>query len=339
MSLPRFELLRPSSVAEAAALAGPDTMFVAGGTDLFVRLKRRLNRPARLISLAGIDELGGLTATAGEIRIGAGVTLAQITGRAEEDPAWRPLAQVAKVTASPLLRNAGTVGGNLCLDNRCYFFNQPPIFRARWEPCFKLGGGLCHVVRRSTRCHAVYSGDLAGPLTALGATVVLAGSGGTRRLPLAELFSGEGVAPHLLLPGEILTEVRISDSVGPFAFSYQKLRLRDTIDFPLAGVSIYLEFAPGESGTRCREARVVLNALAPAPQVVEEAARLLRGRDLTAEELTSAGGEVGEVLRQAARPVSNTASTPRYRRDMVPVLAQRALSEAMTQVTSIGGVS
>lgn len=322
MSLPRFEFVAATSVEEACSLAGPDSMFVAGGTDLFVSMKQRIHTPGRLIGLAEIAELRGVSPTEeGGLRIGSATTVATLADWTSARPEWAGLGGAAKKTSSPLLRNAGTVGGNLCLDSRCSFYNQPPIFRTRWGPCLKLGGETCHAVRRSTTCHAVYSGDLAGPLMAWAATATLAGPAGMRTAPVDDLFTGEGIRPLCLEPGEILVAIDIPKPPPFLRFSYQKLRLRDTLDFPLMGVSLFLELDGPGAGARCRNARVVLNAAGPAPLLVPEARDLLEGRAPT-EELA---GELGALVRGSARPVGNTAAGAGYRVNMIPVLVRRAL--------------
>ncbi len=345
MTLPRFEYLAPASVEEACALADVDSAFLAGGTDLLVCMKQRLHAPLRVIGLAGIAELRGIARTDEDgLRVGAATTLTELADWASTHPEWASLSDAIRQTSSPLLRNAGTVGGNLCLDTRCTFYNQPPIFRARWGPCLKLGGGTCHAVRRSTSCHAVYSGDLAGPLIAWSATATIATAEGRRRkLAVNDLFTGEGIHPLGLGPDEILVEIEIPKPPPTTRFSYQKLRLRDTLDFPLAGVSLFAEVdtpevdAPGADtprpdtpgadasvvGARLHGARVVLNATGPAPLLLPEAGALLEGREVD----EALAVELGELLQKSVKFAGNTAAGSTYRKAMIPVLARRALRD------------
>lgn len=322
MSLPRFVFVAAASVEEACALVERDGMFLAGGTDLLVSMKQRIRTPGRLIGLGNIAELQGVTTTEdGGLRIGAATTITALAEWASARSEWATLGEAAGKTSSPLLRNAGTVGGNLCLDSRCTFYNQPAIFRQRWGPCLKFGGDVCHAVRRSPTCHAVYSGDLAGPLMAWAATATVAGRAGRRTVSVADLFTGDGIRPLCLEPEEILIAIDIPKP-PPFArFSYQKLRLRDTLDFPLMGVAVFLELDGPAADARCRDARVVLNAAGPAPLLVPEAGDLLVGR-VPSEDLAA---DVGAVLRARAHPVGNTAAGAGYRAKMIPVLARRAL--------------
>jgi len=322
LSLPRFAYLRPATLSEAFSLGGDDTAFVAGGTDLFVRMKDRLCAPQRVIELKNIAELSGLTPLPnGGLRIGAATTLSELADIASTNPAWRGLREAIELTSSPLLRNCGTVGGNLCLQTRCTYYNQPPIFRKRWPPCFKVGGDRCHVVKGSDRCHAVYSGDLAGPLMVLQATVTIASSRGSRQRDVADIFTGSGLRPTLLAADEIMTEILLPPLPPSFGFTYQKLRLRDTIDFPLLGISLFLEFDPARGARRCRDARLVLSAAGPAPLVVPDAGPLLRGQVITEKHAEP----LGLLAKKIAMPVANTASSPGYRREMIPVLLRHAL--------------
>jgi len=331
VSLPKFTYQAPSSLAEALSAAGEGTAFAAGGTDLFVRMKGRLHTPGKVIGLQGIDELRKIRRDDdGALRVGSGVTLTELA----EDPQVRAnapwLRQAIDQTASPLLRHAGTLGGNLCQESRCSHYNQPPIFRKRWGPCFKVGGDVCHVAKGSDTCYAVYAGDLAGPLMAAQASVTFASSSSTREIPLVELFSGVGIRPLALASGELLTEVRIPAVPRDAALSYQKLRLRDTIDYPLAGVSAFLELDGEREGARCREARLVLSAVGPCPVLVVEAEEALRGQELTRERLDEAAG----LVQKRARPVANAAASPSYRREMVKVLARHALNDALQRAAA-----
>jgi len=220
----------------------------------------------------------------------------------------------------------GTLGGNLCLDTRCCYFNQPSFLKMRWEPCLKIGGKVCHVVKKSDTCHAVYSGDMAAPLIALHAKVRLAGERRKNETNLLSFFTGSGIEPNILKFNEILTEIRIPAIPENAGYSYRKLRLRDTVDFPLLGVAVFVQL-DGKDG-KCRKVRLVLGAVGPAPLVVEEATRLMRGERITAKLI----GEVAEAARKAARPVDNTASSPRYRGQMIPLFIRQAFDEALDRI-------
>jgi CO/xanthine dehydrogenase FAD-binding subunit len=181
-------------------------------------------------------------------------------------------------------------------------------------------------VKRKDACYAVYSGDMATPLIALDAKVGVAGAQGTHERDLRSFFTGSGIKPNMLKFNEILTEVRIPSLPENTGLSYQKLRLRDTIDFPLLGVAVFLQLE-GKDG-KCRDVRLVLGAVGPVPQVVEEAPKLMRGKRITPKLID----EVSKAARKMAHPVDNTASSPRYRRQMIPVLIKKAFSEALEQI-------
>ena len=224
------------------------------------------------------------------------------------------------------LRNMGTLGGNLCLDTRCYYYNQPSFLKKGWEPCLKIGGKICHVVKRSNTCRAVYSGDMAGPLIALGARVNVAGMGKMKEIDLKGFFTGSGLKPNHLKFNEILTEVCIPLLPAHAAVSYQKLRIRDTLDFPLLGVAAYVRLE--DNSGKCRDVRLVLSAIGPAPFVVAEAPKLLNGNRITPRLID----EVSKAARNAVHPVANTASSPGYRKEMIPYFIRKAFDEALESI-------
>lgn len=328
MSLPRFEYLTPATLSEALSQAGEDSLFVAGGTDLFVRMKERICRPKRVIGLENIAELQVVESLPdGTFRIGAATTLTDLAESISVNHELRGLCEAIHLTSSPLLRNAGTIGGNLCQESRCYYYNQPPIFRKRWPLCLKLGGDLCHVVKGSKTCHAVYSGDLAGPLMVMKATVAIASPRGARKVAMEDFFTGSGLRSTMLEHDEILTAIEIPAPPRSYGFSYQKLRLRDTIDYPILGISLFMEFDSTSDGRRCRESRLALSAAVPSPLMIHEVGTMLSGQVLTEKHAE----EVGLLVKKMAKPVANTASSPRYRREMIPVLTRRALQSALAQ--------
>jgi 4-hydroxybenzoyl-CoA reductase subunit beta len=333
LTLPRFDYISPASLAEALASFDEESVFVAGGTDLFVRMKERSSAPTRVIGLLGIPELKGLRwLDNGEFSIGAANTLTCVAEDPTIQASFPALARAVEMTSSPLLRNAGTIGGNLCLETRCTYYNQPAIFKQRWEPCLKLGGEGCHVVRGGRACHAVYSGDLAGPLIALGAAVTVTAPGRTRELTVAELLADSGLSPTTLGKGEMVTAVHLPRAPAHWGLSYQKLRLRDTVDFPLLGVSVFLNLEGPQPGARCQGARVVLSAAGPSPLLIEEAGQRMEGRAVTGE----IAEEVALLVQKRAHPVANTASTPGYRREMTSVLTKHAIADAVEQIVTSG---
>ena len=324
MSLPKFEYFAPKTLARAISLQQDGGKFLAGGTDLFVAMKQRICRPERLIDLGAVPGLKKIRWNRKDgLRVGSRITLTHL----EENPHVRKhfpaLSRVITLVSTPQLRNMGTIGGNLCLDTRCYYYNQPILLKKRWEPCLKIGGQVCHVVKGGDTCFSVYSGDMAAPLVALGARVKIVGPGDTKELKLKDLFTGSGVNPNVLKSNEILTEIIIPNPSKHSGLSYQKLRLRDTMDFPLLGIAVMV--CLNEPDGQCLDFRLVLSAVGPTPLVVEEAGEIMRGKTITPKLIE----EVSQVVRKMTHPVANAAAEPRYRRQMVPVLTRQAIHEAL----------
>jgi 4-hydroxybenzoyl-CoA reductase subunit beta len=327
MGLPKFQYVVPRKVAKAVSLQKESGKFLAGGTDLLVAMKQRISGPEPLIDLNSISELMGIEWDKKKrLRVGALTTLTQLKENSIVQKYFPILSRTVPLVSTPQLQNMGTVGGNLCLDTRCYYYNQSAFFKKRWEPCFKIGGKTCHVVKGGGSCYAVYSGDMAPSLIALGAKVKVMGDHSAREIGLQRFFSGSGIKPNILKFNDILSEILIPTPPEHSGFSYQKLRLRDTMDFPLLGVSVFLHLE-GREG-RCEDIRLVLGAVGPSPLVVEEAAQLVRGKDITPKLIE----EVSQIAWKTAHPVANTASSPRYRREMVRVLAKNGIQEALNRI-------
>ena len=328
MLLPSFEYKDPATVPKAISGQKASGKFLAGGTDLLVSMKENIHTPDVVIDLNRISRLKGIkwNKKKKELGVGALTTLTQF----QESPLIQEhlpfLSQAVGFVSTLQLRNMGTLGGNLCLDTRCYYYNQPSFLKGRWEPCLKIGGKICHVVKGKETCYAVYSGDMAVSLIALGARVRVAGGRGTREMPLHKFFTGSGIRPTILKFNEILTEIRIPPLPENAGLSYQKLRLRDTVDFPLLGVAVFLQLE-GRGG-KCRDVRLVLGAVGPGPLVVEEAPRLMRGKSITPKLIDRVAG----AARKMAHPVDNTASSPGYRREMIPLFIKKAFDEALESI-------
>ena len=275
MHLPPFKYAAPKTVAGAVSAQITSGKFLAGGTDLLVALKEKIAAPDILIDLNNIARLKGVKRDqkTKEIRLGALTTLAQLKKNPLIRRHFPALAQTVELVSTLQLRNMGTLGGNLCLDTRCTYYNQPSFLKKRWEPCLKVGGKICHVVKGKKICHAVYSGDMAGLLIALGARLRVSGPRGMHAINLKKFFTGSGIKPNILQYNEILTEVRLPPMPAFAGLSYRKLRLRDTMDFPLLGVAVFIQLE-GKDG-KCRDVRLVLSAVGPAPLMVEEARTLL----------------------------------------------------------------
>ncbi len=325
MRLPTFEHLQPESLLEALELLaeyGEQAKIIAGGTELLVAMKLGLLSPAYLVNLKEIPDLNFI-AYDGEkgLRVGALTRLTALIESEIVQESYPILAQAADQVAAPPLQHMGTLGGNLCLDTRCFYYNQSRFWRQARPPCYKTGGDMCHVVKGRKLCHAVYQGDLAPALIALKATVKIARKEGERVIPLANLYAGKGQKPLTLEADEMLVEVQVPQLAGLEAGEYQKLRYRGAMDFPLVGVAAVL----GKDGSGiCSRASVVLTAVDTAPVLVAEAGRLLRGQEVTDELVAQAA----DAAYEAAHPVANIGSTRSYRRKMVRVLTKRAIKNA-----------
>jgi 4-hydroxybenzoyl-CoA reductase subunit beta len=321
VSLPSFQLLRPKTLDEAVMLMARhdgDVRIVAGGTDLLPSMKQKLFTPAYVLDLRGISELRGIRNIPGSgVEIGALTTLAAI----EHSPLIRKdypvLYQAAKTIASPVLRNMGTIGGNLCLDTRCLWYNQSLLWRQSCGFCLKKDGDLCHVAPGGNFCWAAFSGDTPPALLCLGAEVEIAGANGLRRTPLPEFYVNDGIVRLHLALNEIVTRVHLPESSAGWRGSYQKLRVRGSIDYPLAGVAVALKMHSG----RVEDARVAITAVNPAPFLVKDADAQLVGA-VPSEELAE---RVGNLAASTAKPLTTSALTPEYRREMVRVFAKRAV--------------
>jgi 4-hydroxybenzoyl-CoA reductase subunit beta len=237
--LPEFQLHRPRSVGDAISLraAHPGARFLAGGTDLMPAMRRGLVDARDLIDLSGVAGLAGIGATEQGLRIGAATTLEDLAQSPEVLDRAPVLAQAALCIAGPTHRVAATVGGNLCLDTRCRYYNQSESWRSANNYCLKLLGDGCRVARKATRCFAAFSGDLAPALLVLDAEVEIAGTGAVRRAPLAQLYADDGINFLNLAPQELLVAVHVPMRPG-WHVAYEKVRLRAAIDFALAGVAV-----------------------------------------------------------------------------------------------------
>lgn len=321
MRLPWFDYRAPKSVAEAARILadeGPGAMIVAGGTDLLPNMKRRQQTPATLVSLRNVAEMRGIVEGAG-LRIGGAVTLSTLVDssvvRANYPGLWQAAAQVATVH----LRNTGTIGGNLCLDTRCNYYDQNYEWRKAIDFCLKKDGSTCWVATASKRCVAASSTDCAPALIALGAKVRLVSSAGERELPLADLYRNDGVDYLARRPDEILAELILPSADG-WRSTYWKLRRRGSFDFPVLGVGAAARLAA--DGT-VEAARIVLGAVASRPLVVERVDGLLAGRKLDDEAIAAAAATVAA----RAKPMDNTDMDLYWRKDVVAAFAGYALRE------------
>ena len=320
MRLPGFRYRAPRTIGDAAAWLAEspaDTMLLAGGTDVLPNMKRRQQTPSTLIGLRGVRELTGMTNGDGLV-IGAGVTLSNLVADPRVRGSYPGLWQAAMQIATPHLRNMGTIGGNLCLDTRCTYYDQTYEWRKSIDFCMKKDGRTCWVATSSPKCLAVSSTDTAPMLQALGASVTLVSSEGQRVLPLEELFANDGMHYLTRRPDEILTTIALPAPDG-WRSAYWKLRRRGSFDFPVAAAAVAAKL----DGPDVVDARIVLGAVASRPVESDRAALLLRGQRLTDDLIDEAAAAASEV----AKPMDNTDFELVWRKGMVRTLVGNALHE------------
>jgi 4-hydroxybenzoyl-CoA reductase subunit beta len=324
LSLPQFRLLRPRSVDEAVASLtknSDNVRVLAGGTDLIPSMRQKLFEPEYVLDLRGIAELRGVRPQPdGGVEIGALTTLSAIEKSSYLREHYAVLTEAAATVASPVLRNMGTVGGNICLDTRCLWYNQSLTWRKGCGFCIKKDGDLCHVAPGGTKCWAAFSGDTPPALLCLNAEIEIVGTNGARRLPLRDFYTGDGEKYRKLLRSELVTRVFLPADSADYRGIYRKLRVRGSIDYPLAGVAIVMKRSNGHVA----DARLAITAVNPAPLLVKRASEMLIGK-VVDEALAD---EVGDLAARTAKPLTTSALTPEYRREMIRVFTRRAVLAA-----------
>jgi 4-hydroxybenzoyl-CoA reductase subunit beta len=317
-----FHLAQPGTVEEAVAACAkhPGSRYVAGGTDLLVNMRRGIASPDQLVDLSGIDELTAITTDAQGMTIGAGVTIATLARNTIVAEKYRALAQAAIAIAGPAHRTMGTVGGNLCLDTRCIYYNQSEWWRSANAYCLKNRGETCHVAPQGQRCHAAYCGDLAPALLALGAEIDIAGSQGQRRVPLSELYVEDGKAHLTLAAGELLVAVHLPAKAP--ASRYEKVRQRGAIDFPLAGVAVALTVKDKSIGSL----RIALTGTNSRPFLLE-GTDAFAGQALDDKLLQA----IDRAVQKQVQPMRTTLVSANYRRVVAAALARRLTTQLFAE--------
>ncbi len=313
VELAHVSIAQPATIEEAVALArAPEARYLAGGTDLLVNMRRGITRAARLIDLSGIDALKTISVDANGAVIGAGVELARLLDDEEIRQRYPAIVQAAGAIAAPGHRNVATVGGNLCLDTRCVYYNQSEWWRRSNGWCLKNRGDTCHVAPQGQRCHAAFSGDLAPVLLVLGAEIEIVGPAGRRRMSLQDLYVEDGKAHLTLAPGELLAAVHLLPCAAQVA--YEKVRVRGAIDYPLAGVAVALASKDG----RIEALRVGLTGLNSGPLLLEGTDAFV-GRSVDDALLK----EVDRLVQHQVQPMRTTLAVAHYRRLAAAAVARR----------------
>jgi 4-hydroxybenzoyl-CoA reductase subunit beta len=324
LRLPPFTYHAPETLHDAVRLLAnhhpQDMMLVAGGTDLYPNMKRRQFEPKHVVGLRQLRALQELTGDAQHgLTIGAGLTLTQLSQHPDIVAGYPALATAASLVSTPQLRNMGTIGGNLCVDTRCNYYNQTYWWRQAIGFCLKKDGNTCWVAPGSARCWAVSASDTAPVMMALNAQVRLLGPQGERVLPVAELYRDDGMVYLGKRHDEILTHIMLPPAAG-LRMQYFKLRRREAFDFPILGVAVALRL---DDQQRCTDARIVLGAVTSAPLSARVAADLLIGQRLTSEVIDAAA----EAAFKPAKPLDNTDLMLSYRKKMVRVHVARVLRQ------------
>ncbi len=323
MSLPQFRLLRPRNLDEAVTYLdkhAANIRVIAGGTDLIPSMRQKLFEPEFVLDLRHVQELKGIRQQGGEVEIGAFTSLSEIEHSALLRQRYPVLTEAAATVASPVIRNMGTIGGNICLDTRCLWYNQSLTWRKGCGFCIKKDGDLCHVAPGGSKCWAAFSGDTPPALLCLNAEVEIVGPSGKRRIPLSEFYAGIGDNYRNLQPNELLSRVFLPADSADYRGVYRKLRIRGSIDYPLAGVAVAMKRSNGHVA----EARVAITAVNPAPYLVKGASEALMGK-MVDEEIAET---IGNLAAKTAKPLTTSALTPEYRREMIRVFTKRAVLAA-----------
>ena len=324
-ALPQFQLLRPTTIADvlAARAAHPASRLIGGGTDLLVNIRRGIEAPPVLIEMNGVAELRTVHADREVLEIGASVTLSELARHPQVVANYPVVAQAAHVIAGPTHRNMGTVGGNLCLDTRCIYYNQSEWWRSANHHCLKTTGDICHVAPKSHGvCFATFSGDLAPALLTLHAEIELAGPQGRRQLPLDDLYigyarhasaTGDGKNYLALKPGEFVTAVRANNTLG-LRSAYDKIRIRRSIEYPVCGVAVALR----RDGKKLADLRVAFTGTNPRPVLLQGTENLC-GAGLDDSVLKG----LDHLVRDQIMAMKTTFTPGHYRRRVAGVLARR----------------
>jgi 4-hydroxybenzoyl-CoA reductase subunit beta len=327
MRLPNFEYCEPTTLDEALIILAEnqgEARVLAGGTDLIPLMKYGLAVASTIVSLKNVTDLKGIILQDQEISIGAMTSLADIVSSPVIRNHFLALLQAAEAVAAPPIWNVATLGGNLCQNSRCLYYNQSKAWRLERPPCLKAGGKVCHAVPKGKKCFSVYSGDLAPALMALRGRVSVKKKNQSRIIPLQDIFSGNGLAPFTLAQDELVTGV-ILPLPGPRdGSSFIKMRVRSAVDYPLLSAAASLTL--GAEG-KTEKALLVLGAVGPAPVVVP-LDRLFAGKNID----TVNPDALRECVRPGTQLVDNLALPGSYRRSMLPVIAQKAIQGALTSL-------
>ena len=319
MRLPKFEYFEPKDLKEAVSILQnePAAKILAGGTDLLVNMKHRVECPQTIVNINGIDGLEHIKQNNGTVRIGALTHLKRLYMTQMILEKLPGLAEAAASVGSYHHQAMGTLAGNICQQNRCKFFNQSQWWRSSRPTCFKAGGEICHVVNKKKICYSTYCGDIAPALLVLNAKIALIGPGDSREIPIEDLFSGDGKSPLNLNPGEILTEIIIPGEAMEGVSSYTKFANRESIDFPIVGIAYW-------ASIQKKEYRVAYTAVDGKPLRGLQIEASLNGKNLSEETLNKASA----LAAKEAKPVKTSVYSPAYKRRLMGLLLKEVVSQS-----------
>lgn len=335
LRLPRFSMRTPDTIeGVVTALREPGARLVAGGTDILPNLKHRLDRPPVLVSLRRVRALRSIERDeeAGVLRIGAGMTLTDVSRHPEVLEDFPSLANAAGIVASPLIRNMGTLGGNINLDTRCRYVNQTEFWRSAIGGCLKSEGDVCHVVPKGRNCVAAMSSDCVPVLISLDARIVLVGSNGQRELALSDYYHADGTHHTKREDDEVTTSIVVPLPRGPRRTHYAKWTVRKSIDFPLVSVALRFDLSDAGSDAVIEGVKVVVGVLGSKPREVTKLDEVV-GRGLSDSTVAQ---RVAERVRKQCKPLENVPYEAPYRRQMLEVHTRRAVEAALRGAADAG---
>ena len=325
MRFSSLEYLSPRNVKgilKVLSEHGREVAILAGGTDLLVKMKHRLIRPRLVVDLGMVDKLRYVKWDKKGLRIGAGTKLYEIIQSDTIKAKFPSLSQAASSVASPQIRNMGTVGGNICLDTRCWFYNQSHWWRKAIEPCFKVGGNVCHVARGGDKCWALFMADTPPAFLALDANVKIASKSGERIIPLSQFYTGKGKSPNVLKQDELVTELIVSKN--GYKSSYVRFSFREAIDFPVIGVSVSLLLEDGA----IRDCRIVFTGVGSSPVRASATEEILKGKGVEEAVIEKAAKEASSEIR----PISHMEIPALYKRRLGGAMVKKAIKKALEEV-------
>ncbi len=331
LRMPKFKVINPTSVNEAvAAIAqNEDARFIAGGTDINPNLKHRLLDPKHLIALNGVEEMFGISQSDSGLRIGAMESLTHVETNELIQQLAPGLASAARQVSGPQLRNMGTIGGNIMLDTRCQWYNQTYFWRQSLGFCLKKDGDLCHVIKGGSKCVAAASNDTAAALSTLQAELEFANADGVTRIAIDKLWQADGIWNKKVSPHDLLVAVHLPATVLNQNGSYQKLRDRNSIDFPLLGIAARLDVGADNVVKDCALCVVALQAR---PWPMTKASALLIGTTVGSDDFDDALTQCCALAAKQCRPMPNIPGDDAYRHAMVPVFTRRSILSCLDQV-------